>query len=158
MSIGNISMKTVSGKKKIAEKLHKQFGHASSNKISKLVKSAGIKDSELFNSINEVEVNCPVCLKYKKAPLKPVVGFSLSKRFNDVIEMNLKEINGHKILHIIDHPTCYSVVTIVKSKQKEEIVKAIFQHWVALFGPPDEILSDNGGEFNNELLKKCLII
>ena len=42
---------------------------------------AGIKDSELFNLINEVEINCPVCLKYKKAPLKPVVGFSLSKDF-----------------------------------------------------------------------------
>ena len=147
-------MKTVSGKKKIAEKLHKQFGHASSNKISKLVKSAGMKDSELFNLINEVEVNSPVCLKYKKAPLKPVVGISLSKGFNDVIAMDLKEINGHKILHIIDHPTRYSAATIVKSKQKEEIVKARFQHWVTLFGPPNEILSDNGGEFNNELPKK----
>ena len=42
----------------------------------------------------------------------------------------------------------------MKSKQKEDIVKAIFQHWVALFGPPNEILSDNGGEFNNELLKE----
>ena len=99
-------MKTVSEKKKIAEKLHKQFRHASSNKISKLVKSAGIKDSELFNLINEVEVNCPVCLKYKKAPPKPVVGFSLSKDFNDVIAIDLKEINGHnKILHIIKDDT-----------------------------------------------------
>ena len=42
----------------------------------------------------------------------------------------------------------------MKSKQTEDIVKAIFQHWVALFGPPNEILSDNGGEFNNELLKE----
>ena len=98
-------MKKVSEKKKITEKLHKQFGHASSNKISKLVKSEAIKNSELFNLINEVEVNSPVCLKYKKAPLKPVVGFSLSKDFNDVIAMDLKEINGHKILHIIDHAT-----------------------------------------------------
>ena len=42
----------------------------------------------------------------------------------------------------------------MKSKQKEEMVKAIFQHWVALFGPPNEILSDNGGKFNHELLKE----
>ena len=27
-------------------------------------------------------------------------------------------------------------------------------YWVALFGPPNEILSGNGGEFNNELLKE----
>ena len=64
----NISRKMVSEKKTIGKKLHKQFGLASSNKISKLVKSAGIKDSERFTLINQVEVNCPVCLKYKKAP------------------------------------------------------------------------------------------
>ena len=53
---------------------------------------------------------------------------------------------------MIDHATCYSAVTIVKSKQKEEIVKAIFKIWITLFEPPNEILSDNGGEFNNDLL------
>ena len=35
LSINTISMKTFGEKKKIAEKVHKQFGHASSNKISK---------------------------------------------------------------------------------------------------------------------------
>ena len=89
LSTDDISMKMVSEKKRITEKLHKQFGHASSNKISKLVKFG----------INEVEVNCPVCLK--KAPLKPTVRFSLLKDFNDVIAMDFKEINGHEILHII---------------------------------------------------------
>ena len=53
---------------------------------------------------------------------------------------------------MIDHTTRYSAATIVKSKQKEEIVKAIFRIWITLFGPPNEILSDNGGEFNNDLL------
>ena len=52
--------------------------------------------------------------------------------------MDLKEINGFKILHVIDHATCYSAVTIVKSKQKEEIVKAIFKTWITLFDPPNE--------------------
>ena len=76
--------------------------------------------------------------KIQESSLKPVVGFSLLKDFNDVIAMDLKEINGHKILHITDHATRYSAATVVKSKQ-EEIVKAIFQHWVALFGSPNEI-------------------
>ena len=119
--------------------------NASSNKIIKLVQSAGINDEHIVDLINSVEQTCTVCLKYKKAPLRPVVGFSLSRDFNDLMSMDLKEINGYRILHMIDHATRYSVATIVKSKEKEEIVKAIFQNWVALFGPPKEILSDNGG-------------
>ena len=42
--------------------------------------------------------------------------------------------------------------SILKSKHKEKIVKAIYLHWFVLFGPPNQILPDNGGEFNNELL------
>ena len=42
---------------------------------------------------------------------------------------------------------------LVKSKHKEVIVKAIFQHWIVLFGPPNQIISD-GGEFKNELLRE----
>ena len=42
--------------------------------------------------------------------------------------MDLKEINDHKILHMVDHGTRFSSAAIVKSKHKEEMVKAIFQH------------------------------
>ena len=83
-----------------------------------------------------------------------MVGLSLSKHFNDVISIDLKEINGDKILHMVHHATRFSSATVVKSKHKDEIVKAIFQHWIVLFGPPNQILSDNGGEFNNELLRE----
>ena len=93
-------------------------------------------------------------LKYRKAPLKPVVGFSLSKDFTDVISMDLKEVNGHKILHLIDHATCYSAATTVNSKQKEEILGAIFEKLIAPFGAPNDILNDNRGEFKNDLLRE----
>ena len=37
-----------------------------------------------------------------------------------------KEINDHKDLHMVDHATRLSPAAVVKSKHKEEIVKAIF--------------------------------
>ena len=36
---------------------------------------------------------------------------------------------------------------------KKVIVSAILQHWVSIFGSPGKFISDNGGEFNNELLR-----
>ena len=103
--------------------------------------------------IDEIGEDCSICLKYKKAPLKQVVGLSLSKHFN-VISMDLKEINGHKILHMVDHAKRFSSAAVIKSKHKEETVKAIFQHWIVLFGPPNKLLSYDGGQFNNELLRE----
>ena len=67
--------------------------------------------------------------------------------------MDLKTYNGFLILHIIDHATRFSTVAVIRSKEKEEIIDKIFKHWVALFGIPRKVLSDNGGEFNNELFR-----
>ena len=37
-----------------------------------------------------------------------------------------KEINGHKVLHTVDHATRLSPAAVVISKHEEEIVKATF--------------------------------
>ena len=50
--------------------------------------------------------------------------------------MDLKEINGFKILHLIDHATCYSAVIIVKLKQKEEIVKQFLKYGLPYLAIP----------------------
>lgn len=102
--IENVSNRKLREKQIIVEKLYKQLGQAGSNKILKLIKLSGI-DKELVDLVNEIREECTVCLKYKTVPLKPVVVFSLLRNFNNVISMNLEEINGFKILHLIDHTT-----------------------------------------------------
>ena len=52
------------------------------------------------------------------------------------------------------HASSFSSAALLKLKEKEKIVKAIFQHWVILIGLSNQILSDNGGEFKNELLRE----
>ena len=136
---------------KIAKKLHCQFGHASVQKLQKLVKVSSIKDDELLNLLDVIEKNCEICIKYKKPSLKPAARFSLSKEFNDVISMDLKNINGITLLHIIDNATIFSLAAVVKSKRQEEIVDIFIKHWIAIFGAPGMIISDNGREFNDNL-------
>ena len=50
-------------------------------------------------------------------------------------------------------PTRFSTAAVIRSKEKEEIIDKIFKHWVALFGCPRKVLSDNGGKFNNEVFR-----
>ena len=132
-------------------KLHCQFGHSTSEKFKKLIKSSNIDDRELLEIIYTLDNKCQVCIKYKKTKLRPSVGFSLSKDFNDVVAVDLKPTNGIHILHIIDLATRFIAAAVVKSKKKEEIVDTFIKHWIAIFGAPGKILSGNGGEFNNDL-------
>ena len=81
----------------------------------------------------------------------------LANDFNDVLAMDLKfiTVNNRKytILHLIDAFTRFSAASIVSSKHKEVIVATIMKQWVATFGKPKSLFSDNGDEFNNEFFR-----
>ena len=63
--------------------------------------------------------------------------------------MDLKFFEGKIILHMIDHLTRFSMAVICRSKEPKEILSAFVRNWVSIFGPPEKVLTDNGGEFSN---------
>ena len=109
-----------------------------------------MEDQELFKSIIDNQGNCQICKRCKRPELKPADGFSLAKDFNGTLSMDLKTYYGFLFLHIIDHATRFSTAAVIRSKEKGD---RIFKHWVPLFGCPKKVLSDNGGEFYNELFR-----
>ena len=60
--------------------------------------------------------------------------------------MDIKEINGNKVLHLIDNATRYSDRVRIPSKESSDIINAIFKHWITFFGTPGSILTENGRE------------
>ena len=140
-------------KLRIAGKLHRQFNHASADRLILVVRDAGIHDEELITLLQDINGSCQTCIKYKRSSPRPAVGLPMAKEFNETLAMDLKELTGRGkklwFLHIIDLGTRYSAACIVTSKNKERIVGAIFTTWVSVFGRPRKVLVDNGGEFAN---------
>ena len=77
LTISELPRKSSDQKFKIANKLYCQFGHASPEKLKKLIKASNINDQKLLDIIDLVDQKCQVCLKYKKPKLETVVSFSL---------------------------------------------------------------------------------
>ena len=148
--IKEISSKNKSEKIKIATKLHRQFSHPSGKKLCGLVKNAGIRDSEFIKILQVLPNSCEVCIHYKKTEPRPIVRFTLGSYFTENIAIHIKEINGNKVLHLIDHATRYSVAVRISSKESSDIINTIFKHWITYFEIPGSILTDNGREFNNQ--------
>ena len=84
--------------------------------------------------IDSVKRIYDICLKYKKPKLRPAVELSLSKDFNDVIAVDLKEIDKTYILHLTNHASRYCAAEVVKSKKKEDIAETIIKNWIVIFG------------------------
>ena len=54
---------------------------------------------------------------------------------------------------MIDVLARFNPAALIPSKHKKDIVDSILKYWFATLGAPSMILSDNEGEFNNELLR-----
>jgi hypothetical protein len=136
-----------------AKKLHKQFAHASKERLIRLLKSGGVDDQELFQAITAVCDDCLFCQKYRRPKSKPIVAFPKAERFNQHICMDLKEVIKGKlwILHLIDSATRYTAATLINTKKKDVVVYQICRIWLSYFGSPRKIHSDCGGEFVNSV-------
>ena len=140
--------------RKAAEKLHRQFGHCSAERLTRLIQTSKLWNAEneklLSGEVTRVSKECNICKQYKKAPPTPIVSLPLARQFNDVVAMDLIVMkHGVYILHIIDLFTRYSVACVRTSKRPNQIIDAIMKTWVSYFGTPRKFLADNGGEFSN---------
>ena len=138
----------------MAVKLHKQFAHPSAEKLVKLIKKSGCFDGDLIKEVQLISENCKTCLKYKKTPARPTVSLPLAYTFNDTVAMDLKywDKNYH-FLVLVDLATRFCVSCVVCNKRPVTIIEALFGSWISIFGPPRRFLSDNGLEFNNEIMR-----
>ncbi|XP_014051020.1 uncharacterized protein isoform X1 [Salmo salar] len=120
-------------KHKVLLKLHKQFGHATVDRLQKLLSSSGNNDDESISILQQIVNNCETCQKYVDLhELAPSVWY----------------------LHIIDHFTRFSAGSIVNTKKPSDIVRHFMHSWVSVHGPPQKLYSDNGGEFNNNEIRE----
>ncbi|MEL7342919.1 MAG: hypothetical protein AAGM67_20720, partial [Bacteroidota bacterium] len=134
-------------KHKMALKLHSQFGHAGKDKLMRLIRRAGRgDDKDLVKNLELVEKECTICMQYAKPGPRPVVGLPHATQFNQTVAMDLFFFQGKPVLHLIDHLTRFSAARICNSKKPRDIINAICDSWISIFGPPRKFLSDNGGE------------
>ena len=93
-------------KTKIIQKLHSQFTHLSSDKLLKLLNSAGDpwnNDEELKTLIKKISVECQIRQLYKKAPPEPILHLPMTTVFQECVAVDLKFCKEEIILHLIKY-------------------------------------------------------
>ena len=66
---------TKAEKARKAQKLHRQFVHASKERLLQLLRNGGCYDKEFLQEIENCCDSCQFCQKYRKPKPKPIVGF-----------------------------------------------------------------------------------
>ena len=141
--------------KQIASKLHVQFSHPSSNRLTSLVRTANPQNcADIIKEIKNISNECKICKEYRKAPRRPIVGLPLANNFNEVLQLDLFFIDTKVILHMIDSITKLSACALIKSKSAEHVMDGMLRFWISIFGAPQKMHTDNGGEFSNSIISE----
>ena len=137
-------------------KLHRQFALPPLKKLKSLLQNAGLWRNEYVDLLEEINKSCDLCKRYAKTPPRPVVGLPMATHFNETVAMDLKQWNGRWILHIIDMWSRYTVSVLINRKKPSNVIDALMQRWVAVFGVMGSIMMDNGGEFSSDETREVM--
>lgn len=146
-------------KEKVITKLHRQFAHATADRLTSLLKDAGAWNGDLKETIDKVYSQCELCKIYKPSPPRPAVCLPLASDFNDVVALDLKLWRGRYILHMVDVWSRFTVSCFIDRKKPQAVVDKIITKWIAVYGVMKKVLTDNGGEFSNDEVREvCSIL
>ena len=133
----------------IASKLHRQFAHPTSRTLNKLIQNAGIENKKLQKEVESISKKCITCVKFQDRASRPVVCTPMATEFNEMLALDLKIFGKHYFLVIVDLAMRFCSACVISNKMPATIIKGLFISWIAIFGPPNKIMTDNGGEFSN---------
>ena len=141
--------------------MHEQLGHPSKAVFTRMLTTTKImKDgnSKLSTYVNKLYESCPTCIQFTKSKPRPKVSPPLATRFNQTLSLDLKVWPEHDliILYIVDDFTRFMQGHPIEDKKPETIVRVLLDEWILkMFGCPESIRVDNGGEFMNHIFKEA---
>ena len=74
----------------------------------------------------------------------------------DLVEYKSLSQGNRFILSVIDHSTRFVILIPIKDKGARTIVRYLIERVFSVFGPPETRHSDQGKEFDNELVKELV--
>ena len=149
-------LKKKGSKQKQLTKLHKYFGHASTDSLWRVIKNSSNKEGYSRDDVKEACENCGICNLSKRKMFKKKTSLPRSTGFNQVVTMDLKcHSDGNYILWLVDDATRMIRGQVIKDKTPDTIIDALEKAWINGRGigpglPEKYFFCDNGGEFINE--------
>ena len=86
------------------KRLHLRWWHCSSERMSKLLKAAGVPQSAL-NQVHAVCTSCKACRAWQRPGNRSITSTRLSERFGETVQFDLLFIGDHILGCLIDKAT-----------------------------------------------------
>jgi hypothetical protein len=131
-------------------RLHRRFGHPRTEKLYRLLKSAGHTDVEEA-ILEKIQKFCHHCQLHDPAPKRFKFSIRDESHFNYEIVIDVVRLGNRNVLHVIDADTSFQAATFLSSLSARDTWNALCRCWIYTYtGPPDHIVHDPGTNFASE--------
>ena len=96
---------------------------------------------------------CDLCERRKAMPRRPCTALPREPLFNHTVGMDVWFLRQHPVLHICCLFTRYSQGAVLQSEEAVNVSRAFLDKWIQYFGVPGVVLTDLGGEFENDVIR-----
>ncbi len=135
-------------------------GHRGIKATMDMLKNEGVQWRNMKKHVTQFCNQCPTCQKYSvKSIAYNTIPFTTAShrphaRLNvDTFIVNSEEIDGNKaVVVIVDTCTRWVELYPVPSLEQEYVAFALLQHF-GRYGPPQELLTDQGSEYLNKTVQ-----
>ena len=136
--------------------MHEGLGHPGQKVFTEMLKSQISFNANVQKIVNKIYEQCVSCIKHKVSKPRPHVSPPMAKDFNDTLCVDLKiwPSRGTIVLYMIDMFSRYTDGVEVENKKADTILVEILDQWIMKWGPPRQILFDNGSEFSNSKMRE----
>ena len=130
---------------RVVQRLHRNLGHPSPTTLTELLSSRGASEAILQAAQS---YKCLACAKYKKPGDAAPAATQKAQNFNEIVQADVFWIRRgstkYAIMSIVDMATRYTAACLLRSERSEEYIKALERFWIAHFGVPGQLLTDEG--------------
>ena len=135
---------------KAVEFAHRQLGHPSRDTLVRMLRISGATEEAIRHARRW---RCEVCSQ-RQPPKHPMAATPTLRPygFNRKIHIDIKFVfdsRGRKYpcLSAVDLGTTYHMAVLLKTRRSDYVAGKFLRHWVQVFGVPEHITHDQGGEF-----------
>ena len=131
---------------RVVQKLHRNLGHPSPQSLVDLLSSRDASQTVLQVAGSYV---CAACQRYKKPNQPAPSAMPTVEHFNQQVQADVFWIkpDDHPkmpVLSIVDAATKYQSATLIPNEQSQALITAFERSWLAHFGPPECLVTDEG--------------
>ena len=131
--------------------MHNRLGHPTNATLSKMLSLAGATRETIQLA---QQFQCPTCQE-TQAPARYLKASAEMRTtiFGRELQCDLKYLHDHKnnlfvALSMVDGATSFHQAVLLRNRAAEHVARKCLRHWISLYGSPQTIVLDQGGEFD----------